>query len=1181
MRSVGIFITGDEAMDKRTEWKARTRRYVLCLSVAALVGASPPAQAQYYSYDGVVFTYPGDLFPINVFDPFLDLRPNWLGIGYGGAGSFQAFAGAHMLAEAMILGGGSSAGDGSFSLSGDGSSASALVELTGSGARLQVGNWGEGSLSVSAGALFDASVNKGVCAGGSCTSYIGTSAGSTGLLEVTGAGSEVRLLGLVVGSTAVFTVEGSGFDLGTPGGTTNVFVNVLAGGTLRTENALVASGNNGGPDGLGTESVNATVLISGAGSQWIVTRDSIADTAAVMNIGSGPRSDGRVTIEDGGKLHIDGTGSSGPNDGINIGSAGKGKLTVTGAGSQLLTTGVNSFINVGANNSLGDGSFEVLAGATASTLYVNVGRNGGSGTMLIDGAGSTLTQSGVGTNQSPGANGPAFAHIGRNTGGGGGTGAVTVSGGGRWIIDDGGGDGRAAQRSPGIAIGRGADSHGTLTITGAGSKVEITSTSLNPDVGVGDNYNPFVGVGYDNPATSSGTLLVSAGGQLILNGHALSTIDNPRSTALQIGGRGNALPGTGSATVTGAGSRIAVLGVDAFISVGVGVLDGQQGTGFLNVLDHATVESTSLVVGGYGIGALNVDNAALTLSGHRTNTNPLTGAGMTVGRGEGGFGTLSMSNGASITIVPTVYAGGLSIGGDRYDSGGTGMATMSGGSSIVFDGPMIGNTLTVGRTGTATLTMTGASFADLGAGGEAVFARDPGGVAIATLSGGSWLRANQIQFGGRDDVNAGGTATVTVTGLGSELRADGDTARVAVGRGGVGTLTVADQAKVSATFLNVGRAAGGNGSLLVDNARIEVGGQKNLGGTEYGAAMTVGTRGGTGVATITNGSIVNIVNAGSEGASLSIGGNPPNPFGTGTVNVSGGSQIKLQAAPGLATVHVGHDGSGTLALSGGSLLDAGDGNVYVAALAGSAGRLELSGNSTLNAGFVGIGIGAAGTGDSIGAPGGTGTLRLDDSTINTSRFELGAGSTLSGNNGVINAGPLGKVIIAGIVSPGDSPGRIRINCDLTMLLGSELILEVEQNGGGFDIDTFVIGDDSTFDLTQMQIVFSFIGDTDPNAFAASGFLLDRFLKAGHGSDESQGLSSLFAEGTHWDSYIDTSFAFMSDAYDVSALGFNVVTGELTIDAVPVPEPATIVLMAFGLLVMLAAQRRRSAGARRG
>ena len=1149
----------------------------LALAAAALLGAHLPAQAQYYDYSGVVLTSPTDVFPIDVFSAALDLRPNMLFVGVGAAGSFSAFAGADLQANNLVLGT-SGSGNGSFSVEGNyESNTSALVELVGTGVRLDVGSWGTGLLTVTKGALLDASVDTSGCGGG-CWSIVGNSAGSTGTLQVQGSGSEVRLLGLIVGQTSVFTVAGgSSADFGTPGGTTNAFVDVLAGGTLRTQNTVVAN-NNASPNGLGTEKANGTVTVSGAGSQWIVGRNTLNNSAALLTIGSGVGANGLVTVSNGGKLQIDGTGSSGPNDGISIGTTGKGKLVVTGAGSQVQTGGVNHFINVGATSATGEGTFEILAGASASTLYLNVGRNGGNGTLTISG-GAQLTQSGVGTNQSAGSNGPAFAHIGRNTGGGGGTGTVTVSSGGQWTISDGGGDGRVSQSSPGLTLGRGANSNGTLTITGTGSKVEISSSSQSPAPGSGDNYNPFVGVGYDNPTTSSGTLTVSAGGQLILTGNALSTVANPRSTQLAIGGRGDALPATGTATVTGAGSKISVGGTDALIAVGRGVLGGQQGHGTLNVLDQAVVESTSLVVGAYGIGTVTIDNASVALSGYRTDTNPAVGAGMSVGRGSGGNGTLTMSNGATLTITPTVYTSGFTIAGDSFGNGGTGTVTMSGGSSIVFGGSLVGNGFSVGRTGNGTLDMSGASFVDMGTLGVAEFARDPGGVANATLSGGSWLRANQIQFGGRNDVDAGGWAKATVTGAGSELRAEGDTARVSVGRGGTGDLTLSDGAKLSATFLNIGRAATGNGTLLVDNATVELSGQKNLSGTDFGAAMSVGTRGGTGVASITNGSTVNITNLGSAGAALTVGGNPDNPLGTGTLTVSNGSQIKLQAAPGLATVRVGHDGSGTLALADGSSLKAGDGNVYVAAQAGWVGTLSLSNGSTLEAGFVGIGVSAKYDGVAQ-ANGGTGVLVLNNSTLRTAGFELGAGSVLKGDGGTIEIIPsTGDVVIGGTIEPGNSPGRLRIRCNIIMLAGSRIILEVQGNGSSlsdYGIDQLIIDGSASFNLASAQIEFSFLGNTNPNQFAAIGGMnLDNFFRAETGATTA-GLSTVFAPGQTWANVVDTStITAVSQDPSFSSIQISY-TSDGNMNVVAVPEPSSWVLMFTGLAAVGAVSRRRRA-----
>ena len=302
--------------------------------------------------------------------------------------------------------------------------------------------------------------------------------------------------------------------------------------------------------------ISALVQLTGTSTQ-----------AASFTIGSGSGGVGTLNVSAGGKVSVDGRGGPGPNDFVNIGvNGGKGTVEVTGANSAFNILGVNTVLQVGRSGVTQDGlgsSFSVLAGATASALYLNVGRDGAKGTVTIDGVGSKLSQVGVGTNQSPGSNGPAFATLGRA----GATGVMTVSGGAEWLISDGGFDGRAAQGSPGFILGIGANSSGSLTIAGAGSKVEIISSTLNPAVGQPDNYNPFVSVGYDNAGTTSGTLTVSGGGRLLLTGNALSTAANPNSTSLNIGGRFDT-SGTGTATVTGTDSQIILSGHDSNIQVG-------------------------------------------------------------------------------------------------------------------------------------------------------------------------------------------------------------------------------------------------------------------------------------------------------------------------------------------------------------------------------------------------------------------------------------------------------------------------------------------------------------------------------------------------------------------------------------------------------------------------------------
>ena len=250
----------------------------------------------------------------------------------------------------------------------------------------------------------------------------------------------------------------------------------------------------------------------------------------------------------------------------------------------------------------------------------------------------------------------------------------------------------------------------------------------------------------------------------------------------------------------------------------------------------------------------------------------------------------------------------------------------------------------------------------------------------------------------------------------------------------------------------------------------------------------------------------------------------------------------------------------------------------------------LSAGSVLNAGYVGVGATPSGlppgTTNPTQVPGGTGNLILRDGTVNTTTLEIGADGTLSGS-GVVNA--LGDVIVGGTISPGESPGRLRINCNLISLEGSKLIWRSRVIVlVASDYDQLIIGQDSTFDLKQFEIVFSFLGETNPLDFANSSsdpFDLDNFLRAGlfvNGLpvDQDVALSEFFADDTTWNDVVDSAkFSAVSDLFTIDLRNAFKEDGTfnselITVAAIPEPSTWALILLALLILAVRAQSRRR-------
>jgi T5SS/PEP-CTERM-associated repeat protein len=1095
--------TLDASMSPRPGTARRTlaRRPLPSASAIAL-GVSLAVAA--WPSEAVVVTS-GDASPAIASAPNVDLTGQRIFLGFttGGVGTFGTLTvnGGSSLTAAQIVPGIGGLGTGIVTVTGAGST----INLTGGGASngLDVGSWGTGTMTVSNG-------GRVVCASPLACPFsdIGNAAGSNGTLTIDG-GSVSGLGTLTVGRGALQ----SGF--GTAGASTTGTLSITNGGTLSTTGGSSIA-NNDGQTGL----VTGNVTINGAGSTWSITRDlANGGNQASLTLGRVANTSANLTISNGGNLTITGSRANPASDNsipfLNLGSVTGATATMTvSTGGSVVLGGDSGVINVGGsqNNVGGNATLNITSGGTVSgagtngLAFMSIGRNQSTGTVNVSGVGSRLVVAGVGgINSTLDGNGGQII-VGRNQGTGGGTGTLNVTAGGAVVMSD---NGQAATSGIGLLVANGTGSTGNVAVSGTGSSIVVSSTGNGIAV-------PFVTIG------NGGT------GQM--------TISNGGSVAVQSAGQRNVVVGN---SITGSGT--------------------------LNMTTGAQLNASWFAIGNNGgSGVATIDASTVSLDGTAFNEGVPFGASIRIGRGDGANGVLNLQNGAVVNIANSITSSSVILGGTSTLPGGTGTLNMAGGSQINFTGSAASAGLQVGGTGGAGfMTMTGNSVVNTGATGTALVGNSTDSSGVLAVGGGSKITANTIGIGGNSDTVGGGTGSATVSGAGSELRAIGDSGFISVGRGGTGSLALSNQGALTATVLNVGRAAGGVGVLNVDNGTITLSGQQAAG---TGAAFAVGNRGGTGVASLANNSQLTITNLGSGGASLNVGGTPTNPLGTGTLTVSN-SRVDVVAAPGLAAVRIGHDGTGTATLNT-STLNVGDGSLIIAGQPGSSGTLTLNAGTVVNTGYVGVGATQSG-------PGGAGTLVMNNSTINTTTFEIGALGVLSGNGAVINA--TGDVIVGGIISPGNSPGRININCNLITLPGSRLILDIQSFADGYDVDHLIIGNDSTFSLSSLQIVFNFLGNTDPTAFAASGgFDLDNFIQSLNPlTGAVTGLSTVFGPEQSWANVIDASrITVQSSDFTGIQLALQA-DGSFAVSAAPIPEPTTWLMMVLGLLSVTGVARGRS------
>ncbi|MGX5804045.1 autotransporter outer membrane beta-barrel domain-containing protein [Bradyrhizobium sp. Arg314] len=714
--------------------------------------------------------------------------------------------------------------------------------------------------------------------------------------------------------------------------------------------------------GLGQPSATAAEIWTGAAStNWFtagnwnpaavptssddVTLDATFPNPTVINapnaaahylyVGTIASYAGSLTITNGGTLS-DTTGYLG------YASNASGTVSVVGAGS-VWSNSSDLFLALGTNST---GTLTISNGGAVSDTVGHVGYGQGTGTVTVDGLGSTWTNSGdlyiaeLGAGTLSIANGGAVSNatgtIGWHAGS---NGIVMVNGSGStWtnssnlvVGDQGTGTltvskGGAVSNDVGV-IGALAGSTGLVFVDGAGSTWTNNlglvigqngdATLAITNGGVVSNGIGFVGYA----AGSTGSIAVDGAGSALTDSWSLSvggsgtgtlTISNGGAVSDVKGVVGEAAGGTGTATVTGAGSTW-TNSSDLYV--------GDQGTGTLNILNGGAVKNALGYVGHQagstgiatvdGVGSIWASSFALVV-------------------GSGGTGTLTISNGGTVTSA-TGIVGDLAASNGTVTVAGVGSTWTSG-----FD-------LYVGRAGGGTLNISSGGNVSFVNGAISSVAGSIGAVSVDG-AGSIWASSGNLTVG------TAGTGTLTIANGGAVSA--GGAVDIAVLAGSVGTLNIgaasgspaAAAGSLNAASVQFGAGAGAINFNHTDtnytfaSAIGGIGTINQIAGTTNLTANSSGFTGATNVSgglLAVNGSLANslvTISGGTLGGNGTVGGivaqsggiiAPGNSIGTlnvaGDIDQAAGSiyRVELTSTGQSDLIHA----TGTTTIAAGAVLD--------------------------------------------------------------------------------------------------------------------------------------------------------------------------------------------------------------------------------------------------------------------
>jgi fibronectin-binding autotransporter adhesin len=775
-----------------------------------------------------------------------------------------------------------------------------------------------------------------------------------------------------------------------------------------------------------------------------------------------------------------------------------GDLILSGSGGVILS--VSDRLTV-----LGGSTFSVLQGTDVTAVNLDVAIGIGDGTLIVDGAGSSLI---VSTSTDLGFNGNIGTLTFQNGSTGNGlNGTVDVMAGsgvagstGRLNVLSG-----STLQTGSIDVGRSSSAtnvqEGTLTVDGAGSTLTMTGSSL---LTVGDDLNPNVlsNVIISNSgviSSGTGAILIRNSGHLNISSGTFNANGNVNLDGGRMNFYGGNLTFNNASFNSDPGTfdwKGGVLTLDnSTWSLSGELVVGSNGDNeTLNILNGGQVSNTTGRIGfGSGsIGVATVDGVGSTW----TNSGSLY-----VGQFSGGNGTLTITGGGQVSNGNGYVAG---------FSGSTGDVTVDGAGSTWTPS----SNLYVGHAGAGTLAVTGGGQVSNATGYVAWESGSTGAVTV-NGAGSTWTSSSGLYIGGKATV-AGGTGSLDITN-GGLVDVTGTTKLW-----GAGTLN-----------LNGGGLSITNGSLEPDLGTFNwTGGTLSLDNSTWGLGgeLVVGSNGDNETLNILNGGQVSNTTgrigfgSGSIGSAMVDGAgstwtNSGSLYvgqfsgGDGTLAVTGGGQVSsgtgyiagFSGSTGAVTIDgigstwnnsnmfVGHAGNGTLAVTGGGWMSNSSAG-YVGYEIGSTGAVTVDGIGSTWTNGSGLYIGGKAT-----VTGGTGTLDINNGGLVevTGTTKLWGAGTL--NIGVVSGGTFnanGNVNVdGGTINRGSDSNTFNLASGLTLTATNDAQISF---GGDYEID---LG--TTFDI-QSGADFSMIGGgLDIGVFVGNGTL----VVDGAGSSVTSGQSS--------------------------------------------------------------------------